>query len=252
MTTMNDVVFKDVSFAYNREPVLEKVNLKIKRGDFVTIVGPNGGGKTTLARLLLGLLKADSGKVTVLGESPEKSRLKVGYTPQDTQLDPKFPVTVLDVVQMGRLGRSFSGRISRKDRETARAALAEVRLVNMEKKRFSQLSGGQRQRVLIARALSCDPELLLLDEPTAHVDPEVEAAVFRVLQQLNQRMTVMLISHNSGFVSKLVDSVICVNRKVATHPTSELNGNVIKDMYGHDLRLICHDHSCGEGGLKHA
>ncbi|MCJ7806559.1 MAG: ATP-binding cassette domain-containing protein, partial [Clostridia bacterium] len=121
----------------------------------------------------------------------------------------------------------------------------------LSKRSFSELSGGQRQRVLIARALSCEPELLLLDEPTANIDPEVEEALFEILKSLNKRMTILFATHDIGFVSQLVRSVICVNRCVVVHPTSELTGEIIKDIYGGEICMIRHDHRCSEEGHEH-
>jgi zinc transport system ATP-binding protein len=116
---------------------------------------------------------------------------------------------------------------------------------------FSELSGGQRQRVLIARALCCEPDLLLLDEPTSNIDPEVEEALLGVLKELNRRMTILLVSHDMGFVSQMVKSVICVNRRALIHPTSEISGDLIMNIYGQDLRMIRHDHRCSETGHHH-
>ncbi len=251
MDKQPDVTLNDVSFSYNSEPILENVHLNIAQGDFATIVGPNGGGKTTLLKLLLGILRPKTGEIRILGKKPEKSRKKVGYMPQYIYLDLKFPVTVMDVVLMGRLGHNLMGWFSKRDKQVAMDALEEVKLSDFTERSFSDLSGGQRQRVLIARALSCEPELLLLDEPTANVDPEVEEALLGILQELNKRMTILLVSHDLGFVSKVVKSVICVNRKVLVHPTSEINGRIIEDIYGGDLRIIRHDHRCSEMGHHH-
>lgn len=246
-----DILLKDVSFTYARQSVLETVNLTVRRGDFASIVGPNGGGKTTLLKLILGLIKPDSGEIRVFGTPPGKARLRVGYTPQFSNLDMEFPVTVMDIVLMGRLGHSLGGWYSKRDRAVARASMEEVDLAGLSDCRFSELSGGQRQRVFIARALCCEPELLLLDEPTANIDPEVEAALFCILRELNRRMTILLVTHDLGFVSKVVKSVICVNRKVRVHPTTDINGVIIKEIYGGDLRMIRHDHRCSEGGHSH-
>lgn len=252
MTGKTDIILKDVSFSYNGEPILENVNIEIKYGDFSTIVGPNGGGKTTLLKLLLGLLKPDKGEILIFGGIPEKSRMRVGYMPQYAHLDFQFPVTVMDVVLMGCLGRSWFGWYSKTDIKKARSSLAEVKLADYTGRRFSELSGGQRQRVLIARALCCDPELLLLDEPTANIDPQMEEALIEILQRLNRNMTILLVSHDIGFVSQVVKSVICVNRQVVIHPTSSLNGMLIKKIYGGDFRMIRHDHRCSEKGHYHA
>lgn len=244
----NHVEIKNVSFSYGKEVILENVNINIQKGDFAGIVGPNGGGKTTLLKLMLGSLKADKGKILVMGNDPEKSYLRVGYMPQHAYLDMLFPVSVMDVVLMGRLGRSLGGRYSKKDRQAAHLSLEEMRIADLAERNFSELSGGQRQRTLIARALCCEPELLLLDEPTANVDPEIEEAFYDILKNLNKRMTILIVSHDIGFISQKVKSVICVNRCVVVHPTSEISGTTIKEIYGGDVCMIRHDHRCGVDG----
>ncbi len=242
-----DVVLEHVFFSYNRQEVLTDVMLTVYPGDFICVVGPNGGGKSTLVKLILGLLKPDAGKIEVFGTSPEKARLKIGYMPQYAHVDMKFPVSVMDVVLMGRVGYSLTGRYSKQDRALAEEALREVGLASFARRSFSGLSGGQRQRVLIARALSCQPRLLLLDEPMASIDPEAEGTLMENLQQLNQRMTILLVSHDIGFVSKVVNRVVCVNRQVVIHPTSEIDGEIIKDIYGgDDLSMVRHDHRYSE------
>ena len=251
MSGSNVVDIQDVTFAYAKEPVLENVNLTVEPHDFASIVGPNGSGKTTLLKLLLGLIKPDSGEIKVFNHTPKKSRFRMGYIPQYIDLDLHFPVTVMDVVLMGRLGHSLGGRFSKKDKKAAQASLEEVDLKGLADQQFSELSGGQRQRVLIARALTGNPDLLLLDEPTSNIDLRVEKVMFETLQELNSRMTIMIVSHDMGFVSQVVKSVICVNRKVVVHPTSEINGEIIKEIYGTDLRMIRHDHRCSEGGHEH-
>lgn len=248
MAVENHIEIRDVSFSYDKEIILENVNLTIQKGDFAGIVGPNGGGKTTLLKLIMGRLKPDRGEIRVFGKAPEKSYLRVGYMPQHAYLDTLFPVSLMDVVLMGRLGRSWGGRYSKKDRQAAATALEEMKISNLANRHFSELSGGQRQRALIARALCCEPELLLLDEPTSNVDPEIEEAFFDILKQLNQRMTIIIVSHDIGFVSQQVKSAICVNRCVVVHPTSELNGMVIKDIYGGEVCMIRHDHRCDVDG----
>lgn len=238
------IELRDVAFAYQGVPVLENVNLSVGQRQTVCMVGPNGGGKTTLMRLILGLLTPDRGEIRVFGQPPQRVRRRIGYMPQHVRHDPLFPVTVMDIVLMGRLGRGGLGGLlgwyNRADRRAARDALEQVHLEEVARRPFALLSGGQRQRVLIARALCCEPELLLLDEPTANVDSLVEARLFEVLQQLNRRMTVVVVSHDMGFVSSLVESVICVNRQVVVHPTSQLSGEAIKSIYGGDVRIVRH------------
>jgi zinc transport system ATP-binding protein len=232
-------------FSYGAQTVLRSVNLLIARGEFVCMLGPNGGGKTTLLRLMLGLLKPDRGSVRVLGGQPLETCARMGYVAQQSQFDPSFPVSVLDVVLMGRLGRGGGiGWHRRADVRYADAALAEVRMSDLRKRPFSELSGGQRQRVLIARALAAEPELLLLDEPTSNLDVGVEQEFQDLLAGMARRMTIVLVSHDIGFVTEQVGKVICVQQTVAVHPTASLTGDVMRDLYGQDIRLVRHDHSC--------
>ena len=234
-----------VTFSYGGEPVLEDVNLSVGELEAVCIVGPNGGGKTTLVKLILGLLTPQRGEVRVFGQPPRRARLRAGYMPQHIQHDPQFPVTVMDIVLMGRLGQGGWGGVlgwhGRADRRAALDALAQVDMEGSERRPLAALSGGQRQRVLIARALACKPELLLLDEPTSNVDSLVEARLLDLLRELNRRMTIVMVSHDLGFVSGLVEKVICVNRRVVIHPTSQMTGQAIRDIYGGEVRMVRHN-----------
>ena len=252
MSAEHAIRLENVSFTYNHTHVLENVDLTVSEGDFACVVGPNGGGKTTLFKIMLGLLAPDRGRVHVLGQPVERARKRVGYMPQYVHHDPQFPITVLDIVLMGRLGRGglcgVFGWYKKSDRTAALQALEELEMTDSANHLFSELSGGERQRVLIARALSCHPDLLLLDEPTSNVDAATEARLFEILKNLNKRMTILVVSHDLGFVSTVVNNVICVNRKVVVHPTTEVTGEVIRDIYGSDLRMVRHDHRHeGEG-----
>lgn len=250
METDHDIILENVSFAYKQSNILEDVTLFIHKGEFASIVGPNGGGKTTLLKLILGLLKPDKGKISIFGKPPEQARQKIGYMPQYVPLDMNFPATVMDVVLMGRLAKKTLW-FSTKDRSEALAAIDEVGMDGFAGKGFNELSGGQRQRILIARALCSRPAILLLDEPTANVDHETEINLFSILQTLNSKMTILVVSHDLGFVSKYVKSVICVNRKVVIHPTTLMNGLLIKDIYHGDLKMVRHDHRCSQEGHSH-
>ncbi len=241
----------NVSFGYDHNLVLEDVSLTIGRHESLAVVGPNGGGKTTLLKLILGVLSPRHGTIRVLGTTPRQARPRVGYMPQSNRFDPQFPATCGDVVLMGRLGGRWLGWYSRRDHEVAADSLDEVGLAGFERRPFADLSGGQRQRVLIARALACQPELLLLDEPTSNVDKAAEQQFFDILTALGRRMTILMVSHDLGVVSQVVDSVVCVSREVAVHPTSELTGEVIREMYGADVRMVRHDHRCSEEGHRH-
>jgi zinc transport system ATP-binding protein len=236
------VSFHGVSFSYNSEQVLEKVTLDILPKDFIWIVGPNGGGKTTLIKLLMGLLRPRSGRISVFGSPVEECRDRIGYMPQHAHLDLKFPVTVLDVTLMGRLRSGVHlGRYSSDDRLAALEALASVSLDDQANRRLGELSGGQQRRLLIARALACNPELLVLDEPTANLDRVVEGELFSILRELSKRMTVIMVSHDPAFVSDFVKSVVCVNKTVSVHPTTRFDSEFMDDLYRGDMRIVRHD-----------
>lgn len=236
------IELEKVWFSYNGASVLEDVDLVVSERDFLTIVGPNAGGKTTILKLILGLVRPTRGEVRVFGSSPEKARPRIGYMPQHASLDSQFPVSVMDVVLMGRLGAGMRLGFYRKaDREAAEQVLKRLELHDVRHRPFSDLSGGQSQRVLIARALVSNPELLLLDEPTANVDIAVETQLYDLLDQLNQTMTIVLVTHDLGFVSSSVKNVACVNRRVVSHPTCDISGEMINEIYGHDVHLVRHD-----------
>ncbi len=238
------VALSGVSFGY--EPgrrVIDDVDLAIPAGRFAALVGPNGGGKTTLLKLIAGLLRPWTGEVRVFGRPPEAMRGVVGYVPQHVALDPRFPMRVLDAVLMGRLHRAPRfGPYARQDIDAARAALDEAGLAAAARRSVAELSGGERQRVLVARALAGEPKLLLLDEPTAHVDMAAGARFHELLRRLRQRMTILLVSHDLAVVYRLVDEVICVGRRVAVHPTTELDGRTLQDLYGAGHSAVEHGH----------
>ena len=237
------IQIKDLWFSWDGNPVLENVDVTLGEGDFASVVGPNGGGKTTLLKLMLGLLRPDRGTVRLFGTTPRRARPLVGYVPQSYFYDTAFPVRVIDVVLMGRLDKTPRlGPYRRADRRSACEALEQVELYDLRHRQLSQLSGGQRQRVLIARALACEPRMLLMDEPTANLDVSSEVELYRMLRVLNQRMTILVVSHDIGFVSSFVQKVICVNRRVVVHPTSDLSGDIIQEIYGSDVCMIRHDH----------
>lgn len=246
------VELENLHFSYGGASVLEDVNLVINQYDSTCVVGPNGGGKSTLIKLILGLLEPSEGLIRLLGSTPKVTRNQVGYVPQYANFDPLFPVTVLDVTLMGRLAarqeKWFCLRYSKKDKEVALASLAEMGLSHLASETFAKLSGGQRQRVLIARALVSASKMLILDEPTANIDARVEGDLFEILAKLNEKMAIVLVTHDLGFASQFFKSVICVNQQVHVHPTSAISGEVIQEMYGADLSMIRHDHRCSSGG----
>lgn len=238
----------NLRFSYGPVSVLEDANVSIGEKEFISVVGPNGGGKTTLLKIMLGLLEPQHGSVSVFGESPAVGRKWIGYLPQYSNLDAKFPVTALDVVLMGRLGSTRRlGFYTKTDCEAARAMLARVGLEKLHHRPLAALSGGQRQRVLIARALVSQPKLLLLDEPTSSLDDYVEQELFDLLRELNKDLTIIVVSHDVAYVSRYVEKVICVNRAVHTHPVAEIDENIIHDMYGEHVHAVRHDQEHSHG-----
>jgi zinc transport system ATP-binding protein len=236
-----------VGFAYGDIPVLEDVSLRVEAGEFLGLVGPNAGGKSTLLKLVLGLLHPQQGRIRVLGGTPKQARRHLGYVPQYPAFPRDFPIQVLDVVLMGRLGlgQGISSRFGawrQRDREIARQTLVEVEAGELATQPIGSLSGGQLQRVLLARALVGEPEILILDEPTANIDQRLEGEIFELLAQLNKQLTIVVVSHDIGFISSYVSRVACLNRTLICHRTEAINGSLINELYGERVRLINHAH----------
>jgi len=226
-------LLRGVTFRYPSTPtVLGAVDLEVESRDFLGLVGPNGGGKTTLLRILLGLLVPQQGSVSVFGRPPQEVRSRIGYVPQHASIDLEVPAEVLDVVLMGRLARSSWGPVFGSEHlAAARQALELTGSADLAGRRFGELSGGQRQRVLIARALAAETELLLLDEPTTGVDIHRERELLDLLHQLNQRLPIVLVSHDVTLVSSHLKRAAWVNRDVVCYPASELSPQVIEAIY---------------------
>ena len=193
---------RNLDFSYNRQLVLGGVNLNIQSGDFMAMIGPNGGGKTTLLKLMLGLLKANSGTIQIFGKTPKNASQQIGYVPQDIHINQNFPISASDVVLMGKLkpGRGWS-RHSSEDHMAALRALKQVDMDKYRDHRIGKLSGGQKQRVFIARALVTDPDILLLDEPTASIDAKGQNDFYALLKELNRKITIIVVSHDLMVVS---------------------------------------------------
>jgi zinc transport system ATP-binding protein len=220
---------------------LESVDLRLDEGDFLGIIGPNAGGKTTLLKIILGLLAPDRGSVEIFGRPPAESRGVIGYVPQYARFDASFPIDVLDTVRMGRLGVRRRER-SKESRAAARAALDRVDLSGMADEQIGELSGGQLQRVLIARALASEPRILLLDEPTASVDTRIGRSVYELLERLSERMTIVLASHDIGVISRHVKTIACLNVRLHYHQSRELTPEMVEAAYGCPVDLVAHGH----------
>ncbi len=223
-------------FQYEETPVLENVSFVIAPGEFVGIFGPNGGGKTTLLKLLLGFLKPQKGSLEILGGSPKIAREKMGYVPQISHLDRQFPITVLEVVMMGCLDKSPWHSYTKDAKEKARAALAEVGMLDFHDHSFGTLSGGQAQRVLIARALVSKPTILLLDEPTASVDASAEESIYKLLEHLKGTMTIIMVTHDLQVMLQKVDRFICVHRDVTSYSQAQVCDHFAQGLYHPPLK----------------
>jgi zinc transport system ATP-binding protein len=226
------VQIKNVWFAYNAKTVLQDVSLDIQPGDFIAMIGPNGGGKTTLLKLVLGLLRPDQGSIKVLGGPTEKASHHIGYVPQDVHINRSFPITAIDVVLMGKLRPDRRWRFSSdQDRREALDALERMEIAACANSKIDTLSGGQRQRVFIARALVAQPKILLLDEPTASIDARGQAEFYRLLKALNKDITILVVSHDLVAISTHVKSVACVNKRLHYHNQAEITGEMLEEMY---------------------
>ncbi len=232
------------------DPVLREVSLSVANTDFLGVIGPNGGGKSTLLKIILGLCTPQRGSVKVLGMSAEKARKHIGYVPQHANLDKTVPVNVLDVVLMGRLGMSSWGWFySRRDQEAAFAALEQACVADLRRRSLSALSGGQLQRVLIARALASEPKLLLLDEPTTGIDVQVIEKLIELLHEINQTLPIIMVSHDIGFVSTHLKRVACLNRSLVCCEAKEVTAQVITDLYTGAFRPLHHSENCPYGAI---
>ncbi len=226
---------------YDQSIVLEDINLDIMPLDFIGIVGPNGGGKSTLLKVILGLLPVRQGIVTIEGKTPEEGRNRLGYVPQYAHFDHQFPINVRQVVEMSQTGRnSVFHRQTREERESIERALDRVGMLGLASRPIGELSGGQRQRVYIARALAADPHVLLLDEPTASIDIEGRASVYQLLSELNEKIAILLISHDIGTISSFVKTVGCMSRKLFYHHDKQLTPEMIDEAYHCPVDLIAH------------
>lgn len=209
----NAITAEHLSFAYEKTPVLENISFSIAEKEFIGVIGPNGGGKTTLLKLIMGFLKPLAGKIEIFGESPQASRGQMAYVPQSMRFDRAFPISVLELVLSGRLSTlPWWGQFRQKDHAAALEALERVNLADFQHHPFGTLSGGQAQRALIARALISHPNLLILDEPTASVDAQAEADIYEILMSLRQQMTIVMVTHNLKAAIELFDRVLCVQR----------------------------------------
>jgi zinc transport system ATP-binding protein len=251
MNAQQSIISLDsVNFSYEEATVLKNIALEVYQGEFLGIVGPNAGGKSTLLKLILGLLQPQQGQISVLNDTPCNKRHKIGYVSQYPNFPRDFPITVEEVVLLGRLGMHNKswlnslrpGRYKQADYDAVQQALTEVEAEKLLHRQIGRLSGGQLQRVLLARALVSDPEILILDEPTANIDQRLESDIFDLLKRLNERMTILVVSHDIAFVSSYVTRIACINQTLVCHHTDAIDGQMIQSLYGEEVRMIAHHH----------
>lgn len=238
----NIIEVKNVSFSYGKEIVLENINLNIHKGDYLGIIGPNGGGKTTLLKIILRLLTPSSGTVHLFGQDIcyFNKWSKIGYVPQKaTNFDANFPLTVEEIVAMGQYGKDYH-------QDIINESLKQVEMFDLRKKIIGDLSGGQQQRVFIAKALAGEPEIIFLDEPTVGVDVKTQEQFYKILKKLNQKLkiTLILISHDIDVIASETTEIACVNKNLIydNNPKNFLRSEKLKRLYGGGVRFIFHTH----------
>ena len=242
---MNKVVIdiENVSYSYGSVPVLENVSLQVYEDEFIGIIGPNASGKSTLLKLILGLLQPDSGTIKIKHSELTNLSGLIGYVPQHITFSRNFPITVQEVVMLGHVtNHSRLYGYSKKERESAMHAMQVLELEELMDRQVGSLSGGQLQRVLIARALVCEPEVLILDEPTANIDIRAEEDIFALLKNYSEHMTIIIVSHDIAFISAYVDRVACLNRTLVCHSTESISGKMIEELYQSPVKMIDHHH----------
>lgn len=224
---------ENLKISYDQVVALDGVSITIEAKEFIGIIGPNGGGKTTLIKAILGLLKPDEGQVI------RDSKDVIGYVPQMTTFDRKFPITVMEVILMGHLpkrikiGHSYKGH----DYKHAMTVMEGLGIEDLAKRQIGQLSGGQMQRVLIARALMNHPTILILDEPTASVDEKTKLGIYEMLKDLNQTMTILMVTHDTALMWPYLDRVMYINKTVHVHNQGETVADIVADPKGDELTL---------------
>lgn len=235
------ITVKNLFFSYNGRNILNDINFDVFQNDFIGIIGPNGGGKTTLIKLILGFLNPNSGNIKVFGNDVKLSKNKIGYVPQYSVFDKKFPIKVKDIVKMGQ--QKFKGIFKESNNENDSnlfEAINSLGLSKYENHLFHELSGGLQQRCLIARAIVSKPKILILDEPTASVDSSIEDDIYKILHNLNKNSAILLVTHDVGFVSAYLNKIACVNGNLILNKIEDMQKTKMENFYNHDVFSITH------------
>ncbi|MDD3653523.1 MAG: metal ABC transporter ATP-binding protein [Desulfotomaculaceae bacterium] len=236
------IEIRSLSVYYNNLCALDSVNLNVKEQEFLGIIGPSGGGKSTLLKSVLNLVKPSSGSIKIFGQPLRLSLNQIGYVPQNIRFDRHFPINVKDVVLMGRISRHkpLFLRYKQADLTIVSQILKDLEIGHLIDRQIGQLSGGQLQRVLLARALAVEPRILLLDEPTSNVDSYSKTLIYSILKELSRRIAVIVVTHDIWAISSLIDQVACLNVKLHYHGGTELNDEIIQNVFGCPVDLIAH------------
>ena len=233
----------NLSAAYDGKTVLHDVNLTVYEHDFLGIIGPNGGGKTTLVKLILGLLKPTTGHLRFFQDGKEVPAIPMGYLPQYNHIDRKFPISVYEVVLSGlHSQKSLFHRYTAQQHEAVRRVIARMGLEGLEQRAIGQLSGGQLQRALLGRALVSNPQAVILDEPNTYIDKRYEAKLYSLLEEINRDCAILLVSHDIGTVLQNVKTIACVNEELHYHPDTEVPSEWLEAHFGCPIELLGHGH----------
>ena len=246
MTPASLVTLRNLTAGYDAQPVLRDINLTVYDRDFLGIIGPNGGGKTTLIKCILGLLPHTAGSIRFYQDGQSVDSLTMGYLPQYNSIDRKFPISVQEVILSGLSSKkSLISRFTEEHRLKAQTVIARMGLEGLEDRPIGALSGGQLQRALLGRAIVSDPALLILDEPSTYIDKQFEARLYELLAEINHDCAIILVSHDIGTVLQQVKSIACVNETLDYHPAPEVTGEWLERNFHCPIELL------GHGTLPH-
>lgn len=240
------IQLKHIEVAYDEKCVLRDINLTVYQNDFLGIIGPNGGGKTTLIKVILGLIIPRNGEIQFFRDGNPVEEIKMGYLPQYNQIDKKFPISVYDVILSGlSKQKSLFRRFSKAQHAKVKETIAQMGLEGLEQRAIGQLSGGQLQRALLGRAIISEPDVVILDEPNTYIDKRFEAKLYQLLEEINHERAIMLVSHDIGTVLQNVKTIACVNETLDYHPDTEIPAEWLEEHFGCPIELL------GHGKLPH-